>query len=280
MSNVNNYSLVWSVSIAMFLTFLASWVGAQDERVRYFPRHIDSPKKLPEKDKIWIFIMAGQSNMAGRGVVAPDDTLSHPQILSINRYNEIMVAKEPLHFYEPSLTGLDCGVSFAREVIRHQPAITILLIPTAVGGSSSNEWLGDSLHRGVKLLTNFRERLEQAKKYGTIKGILWHQGESDTEPGLIPGYEDRLQKLFTRLRSYCGNATLPVLIGELGSFSQNQANWNLINESIHRYASGDKNAFVVDTKDLKSKEDKIHFDSEGQRVMGRRMAEKFLKATK
>ncbi|HYI77496.1 MAG TPA: sialate O-acetylesterase [Chryseolinea sp.] len=280
MCNVNSYSLVCSVWVGLILIFLGPRVGAQDERVRYFPRHIESPKKLPEKEKTWIFILAGQSNMAGRGLVAPEDTLPHPQILSINRYNEIIVAKEPLHFYEPNLTGLDCGVSFAREIMKHQPSITILLIPTAVGGSSSNQWLGDSLHRGVKLLTNFRERVEQAKKYGTIKGILWHQGEADTEPGLIQGYEDRLQKLFTRLRSYCGNATLPIVIGELGSFSQNQANWNMINKSIHRYASKNMNAFVVDTKDLKSKEDKIHFDSKGQRTMGRRMAEKFLQATK
>jgi hypothetical protein len=54
----------------------------------------------------------------------------------------------------------------------------------------------------------------------------------------------------------------------------------MINESIHRYAIKNKNVSVVDTKDLKSKEDKIHFDSEGQRTMGRRMAEKFLQATK
>jgi hypothetical protein len=280
MCNVNNYSLVCGVAVGIVLIFLASWVGAQDERVRDFPKHTESPKELPEKGETWIFIMAGQSNMAGRGVVAPEDTVSHPQILTINRYNEIIVAKEPLHFYEPNLTGLDCGVSFARETIKHQPSITILLIPTAVGGSSTNQWLGDSLHRGVKLLTNFRERVEQAKKYGIIKGILWHQGEADTEPGLIPGYEDRLQKLFATLRSYCGNATLPIVIGELGSFSQNQANWNLINQAIRRFASRDKNTFVVDTKDLKSKDDKIHFNSEGQRMMGRRMAEKFLQATK
>src|SRR5688572_27154105 len=135
MCNVNSYSLVCSVWVGLILIFLGPRVGAQDERVRYFPRHIDSPKKLPGKDKTWIFIMAGQSNMAGRGVVAPEDTLPHPQILSINRYNEIILAKEPLHFYEPNLTGLDCGLSFGRQLIEDiDRSITVLLIPTAVGG--------------------------------------------------------------------------------------------------------------------------------------------------
>lgn len=129
----------------MLLSCLTSPGYTQEERVKYFPKHADFPKKLPKKNTVWIFLMAGQSNMAGRGMVEPQDTLSHPRILTINRNNEVILAKEPLHFYEPNLTGLDCGVSFARELIKHQNTITILLVPVAVGGSSTQQWLGDSL---------------------------------------------------------------------------------------------------------------------------------------
>lgn len=122
--------------------------------------------------------------------------------------------------------------------------------------------------------------MDAAKKYGTIKAILWHQGEADSESGLIQQYDSRLGKLFSAFRESCGDATLPVLIGELGSFSDNQANWDLINQSIRRYATRDKNAFVVETKDLRSKDDKIHFNAEGQRIMGRRMAEMYLQKAK
>jgi hypothetical protein len=262
--------------LAVLMIGLSSLLHAQEERAWYFPRKMDFPEKLPPKNRVWIFIMAGQSNMAGRGRVEPSDTLPNPRILTINRDNQIIVAKEPLHFYEPNLTGLDCGVSFARALIKHRNSITILLIPAAVGGSSSTQWLGDSLHRNVRLATNFKARVEAVKKYGTIKGILWHQGEADTEPKLIPGYEGRLQKIFAQLRLYCDNTTLPIVIGELGSFSENQSNWDLINKSIHHFASGDKQASVVDTHDLKPKDDKIHFNSEGQRIMGERMAKTFL----
>jgi len=262
--------------LVMLLICLSSLVHAQEERRQYFPKKMDFPENLPPKKDVWIFIMAGQSNMAGRGVVEPPDTLSNSRILTINRDNEIIIAKEPLHFYEPNLTGLDCGVSFARELIRHRNSITILLVPAAVGGSSSTQWLGDSLHRNVRLLSNFKTRVEAVKKYGTMKGILWHQGEADTEAKLIPEYEGRLQKIFAQLRLYCDDATLPIVIGELGSFSENQANWNLINESIHHYVSTDKQAAVVDTDDLKPKDDKVHFNSAGQRIMGERMAKTFL----
>ena len=275
MHNKRNSYGVCGVSFATFLILLTCLANAQD-----FPKQRQSPTQLPAKEKTWIFIMAGQSNMAGRGVVAPEDTLPNPRILAINALNELIIAKEPLHFYEPALTGLDCGVSFAREITRREPSITILLVPVAVGGSSSGQWLGDSLHRGVRLLTNFRDRVEATKKYGTIKAILWHQGEADSESGLIPDYDFRLGKLFSAFREFCGDATLPVLIGKLGSFSDNQTNWDLINQSIRRYATRDKNAFVVETKDLRSKDDKIHFNAEGQRIMGRRMAEMYLQKAK
>jgi hypothetical protein len=250
---------------------------AQEERTRFFYKNVEYPQRLPKKRNVWIFIMAGQSNMAGRGIVEPPDTISNPRILTINSKNEIILAKEPLHFYEPNLTGLDCGLSFAKQLLLDvDRSVKILLIPTAVGGSSTQQWLGDSLHRNVKLLTNFRERVEFAKKYGTIKGILWHQGESDTDRNSIPGYEERLAKLLMQLRIFAGDTKLPIILGELGSFSDNQSNWDQINKAMHDYELKDDRAFVVDTEDLKSKEDKIHFNSEGQRMMGERMAKKFL----
>lgn len=230
---------------------------------------------------MWIFILAGQSNMAGRGLVEPQDTVPNRRILTINSANEIIVAKEPLHFYEPTLTGLDCGHSFANRLIRKlNEEITILLLPLAVGGSSTQQWLGDSLHRNVKLMSNFRERVDAAREHGIIKGILWHQGEADADSKNIVDYQERLLKIFREFRMYCGNTTLPILIGELGTFSENQDHWNLINKAIHQYATTDKNAIVINTSDLKSKTDKIHFNSEGQRSMGRRMADKFAELPK
>jgi hypothetical protein len=254
---------------------------AQDGRTVYFPKKTEYPQRLPKKKNVWIFIMAGQSNMAGRGVVEPPDTLSNSRILTINHNNEMILAKEPLHFYEPNLTGLDCGLSFATQLLKDvDSSITLLLLPTAVGGSSTHQWLGDSLHRNVKLLSNFRERVMFAKKHGTIKGILWHQGEADTESRLIPGYEERLQKLFIQLRIYTKDMRLPILVGELGSFSENQTNWDQINKAINSCAAKDQHVFVISTQDLKSKEDKIHFNSESQRIMGERFAKKYMEVVK
>ena len=73
-----------------------------------------------------------------------------------------------------------------------------------------------------------------------------------------------------------GNNELPVLLGELGSFSNTQANFDSINKVIHEYASEDKNTLVISTKDLKDKGDHLHFNSKGQRTMGKRFAKTYL----
>lgn len=246
-------------------------------RTQYFPKQAKVIPGVDDKQNVWVFIMAGQSNMAGRGMVEPKDTIPVIRLLSINKEGQLIIAKEPLHFYEPSLTGLDCGYSFGKTMIRNIPGnVSVLIIPTAIGGSSISQWLGDSLYRNVKLYSNFIEKIAIAKQYGIIKGILWHQGESDANDKNIPLYKERLSKLFIKFRSAVGNNNLPILLGELGSFSKDKENFSLINKAIHDYSVQDKNTTVITTSDLKDKGDSLHFNSKGQRKMGRRFAEAYL----
>lgn len=268
------------------LIILASlfFAGNQQDRVirtQFFPKAEQKVKNIPAKDSIWVFILAGQSNMAGRGFVEPQDTIPSERILTINNKGEVIVAKEPLHYYEPSRTGLDCGLSFGRELVSHIPEnITILLIPAAIGGSSVSQWLGDSTYRNVQLLTNFREKVALGKKYGQIKGILWHQGETDATQNRIPLYKNRLSQLFEKFRAIADNEKLPILIGELGTYSTNNEFWMKLNEQIHLYILTDRNAFLVKTSDLKGIGDNEHFDSEGQRLLGQRFANEYIRNIK
>ena len=261
----------------VLLVVIACHHNAVDKRTINFPKQITNVMTPPSKQNVWVFILAGQSNMAGRGWVEPNDTLPDERILTINKEGQLVVAKEPLHWYEPERTGLDCGVSFGAEMIKKIPADNyVLLVPTAVGGSSISQWIGDSLYRGVKLLSNFREQAEIARQYGTIKGILWHQGESDANEKDIPHYKERLGELFRQFRSIAGNNDLPIILGELGSFSNDKQNFSLINKAIHDYSSTDKNTTVITTGDLKDGGDNLHFNSKGQRLMGQRFAEAYL----
>jgi hypothetical protein len=252
-------------------------------RTANFPKTLERAETLPEKENFWIFLLAGQSNMAGRGQVAPEDTIAHPRILSLDRNNKWVYAKEPLHYYEPELTGLDCGLSFARTLLEAVPDnVSIGLLPCAVGGSSVGQWNDDVKHRGVKLFSNFKKKAAMGASVGTIKGILWHQGESDTNPALLMLYREGLTHLFKRFREVTHNEHLPIIMGEIGSFSEPaevNARWDSLNTIINTFAAETKGIYHIDTEDLTSKADHIHFDAVSQRLMGQRFAEKFIEST-
>ncbi len=268
--------------ILLFLVFCSN--HAQAQRTSNFPRVVEYVDKMPHPDSLWIFIMAGQSNMAGRGLVEPLDTIANKRILTIDKFDKWIYAKEPLHFYEPTMAGLDCGLSFAHRVLDSVPkGISIAVIPCAIGGSSIEQWIGNETFRGIELLSNFKTKVHQVQEYGAIKSILWHQGEANTKSELIPSYAENLENLTILFRDIVKNDALPILIGQLGSYAEPkewQQKWDAINNIIDEVVETDINTYVVYTQDLKSKNDKIHFDSESQRTLGKRYADTYLEINK
>ena len=248
-----------------------------------FPHAKDYVHRMPHPDSLFIFIMAGQSNMAGRGFVEPQDTIPDKRILTIDESLNWVYAKAPLHFYEPSMTGLDCGMSFARMLLPHLPeGASIAMIPTALGGSSIEQWLNNETHRGVALLDNFRNMVSNAASYGKIQAILWHQGESNASEESIPSYADKLDALFHEFRKIANNDSLPVILGELGRFAQpeeKQFRWDTLNAIIHAFADKDQNMAAVTTEGLGHKGDYLHFDGPSQRKLGERFAKKYVELT-
>ncbi len=231
--------------------------------------------ELPPRSNLWVFVMAGQSNMAGRGTIDSQDKIRHNRIFAINSKNDIVLAQEPLHFYEPSRAGLDCGMSFSTEMLKSAlDNVSILLIPAAVGGSSIEQWINDETHREVKLLSNFKRRLQIALKHGTLKGVLWHQGESDAhKEETIKKYRENMETLFKKFREIGKKESLPIVVGKLGSFAVDQGNWDKINQAIEAYSRVDEFCKVIETNDLNHKGDQVHFNSEAQRAIGKRYAE-------
>ena len=265
----------WILFIVLLSIVLSCKVTKTNKSLN-FPKVEAMVPEIANKNEVWVFIMAGQSNMAGRAFVEPQDTISNNRILSININGNLILAKEPLHYYEPSKTGLDCGLSFGKSLIKTLPKnVTILLIPTAIGGSSISQWLGDSTHRGVKLLSNFKEKVAIAKKYGVIKGILWHQGETDANNHESLQYTKRLSLLCSEFRSIVGDTSLPILLGELGSYSKEKVQWDSLNLAVRNYSKSDIKTVVIETADLKQLGDYLHFTSKSVRILGNRYAKAY-----
>lgn len=255
------------------------WCQTIIDRTKYFPKQEEHIKELPPKEKVWVFIMAGQSNMAGRGIIEPNDTIPNKRILSINNKNEWIYAKEPLHFYQPKLKGLDCGMAFATELLTWIDSdINIALIPCAVGGSSIDKWLNNVTFNNVQLQSNLKEKIKLGQSIGEIKAVLWHQGESDADSAKIMNYEHNLKAMYKLLREYTDNAELPILTGHLGTYAdpvRYAPEWKKINKIISKVVEEDPHTYIVNTADLKPNNDKIHFNAISQRILGKRFAQKF-----
>ena len=269
-------------SIFVFLILSVNING--QSRTQNFPSTVDYVDQLPQAENLWVFLLTGQSNMAGRGFVEPQDTIPNKRILTIDKTGQWIYAKEPLHFYEPKMTGLDCGLSFGRQLLEAVPSdVTIAILPCAIGGSSIEQWLNDDTHREVSLLSNFKSKVAIAKKQGTIKGILWHQGEGDANEKRIAKYSGNLDKLTLQFRQIVGNDTLPIILGQLGRYAEprkKRQHWKSINKIIIDFAKKDAYIGVISSKGLKEKGDKVHFNGASQREMGKRFATEYLKTAK
>lgn len=229
-------------------------------------------RKKPQ-DRLLVYIMAGQSNMAGRGQISPGDTVSDPRIFTIDADRNMVVAREPLHVDHPGFEGLDCGMSFARALLEQAPAGTrICLVPVARSSTSVQEWLGDSL-RGLRIFTNAVTRAGAAiAAGGEVAGILWHQGESNAESGPgVSGYRQCLDSLVHNFRAAFARPDMPFFAATLADFCARPFK-DSVNAGIVRLAHETPRFVLVPAYDLSSKADKVHFDADAQRELGRRFA--------
>ncbi len=226
-----------------------------------------------------LFLLAGQSNMAGRGGVADEDRTAHPRVLALSKEDMWMPAAEPLHFDKP-IAGVGPGKAFGAAIADAFPADTIGLIPSAVGGSPVAAWRPGAYYAPTDShpYDDALRRLSAALPNGELKAVLWHQGESDSRPELAPAYRDELAALIDRFRAAAENPDLPILIGQLGRFQEKPWDqWRSEIDRIHReLADADPFVIYVSSEGLSHKGDTLHFDAASSRALGRRFAEAYL----
>lgn len=207
-----------------------------------------------------IYLMAGQSNMAGRAEITILDTNSTDRIIFLNEKDKWRIAEEPLHKLE-KLRGLDCGISFARERLKSlPPGSQVALIPCAVGGSSIRQWLNDSFYRGNRLYSNV---LRKSKIAGKVKGVLWMQGENDANDSMYLDYPKYANSFFKKLKS---DLSCPIYVALLPNFQGRYA------DSINQYIKNISGLEIISTEGLNHKGDTLHLDSQSQRHLGVRFA--------
>ena len=219
-----------------------------------------------------LFLLIGQSNMAGRGPIEPVDKVPHPRVFTLTKELAWVPAVDPLHFDKPERAGTGLGKTFGMVVAGAEPRAVIGLIPAAFGGSALDEWQPGQPH-----YVNAVARAKEAMKHGKLAGILWHQGEADSKPGLAATYADRFAKFIAQLRADLGAEDVPVIVGETGRFRPDAAGINAVLAALP--ARVPRCAFVA-ADGLADQGDKLHFDSASFREFGRRYAKAWLEMQK
>jgi hypothetical protein len=172
-----------------------------------------------------IFILAGQSNMAGRGGVTNDTTTGvttwdgvvppecnpSSSIMKLNSHLKWVEAHEPLHEDIDTLktNGVGPGMVFANSVLEKNSELGLVgLVPCAIGGTYISEW-----EKGKMLYNHMMKRVKVSlNDGGSVRALLWFQGESDTVSLRdAQSYQTRVHKFFLDVRNDLQSPLLPII---------------------------------------------------------------------
>ena len=245
----------------------------------------------------YIFLCFGQSNMEGHARPEVPDT-------TVNARFEVMeavdcpdlgrtmgswyIAKPPLCRCYTGLTPVDY---FGRTLVDKLPNnVRVGVINVAIGGCKIELFDKDHYQSYVETAPDWMKNMIKeydgnpyarlvdmallAQKDGVIKGILLHQGESNTGdkewPSKVKGVYDNLIKDLS-----LDAKSVPLLAGELVSKRQGGACASM-NSIIATLPDTIPNSYVISSENCPAIKDHLHFTAEGYRMLGKRYGEKML----
>ena len=227
-----------------------------------------------------VFLLLGQSNMAGYAQAQPADKVEDDRIQVLGfddcaatgrQTDQWDVAVPPLH--ECWNGALGPGDYFSKTLVDSIPAgDTIGLVPCAISGERIETFMkvGGTQYDWII----GRAQLAQ-QAGGVIEGLLFHQGESNCGDSSWPG---KVNTLVEDLRTDLGLGSAPFLAGEL-PYDGDCSNHNTL---VNQLPSVVTNAYVVSasglTVDPADTQWNLHFGHDSTLTLGVRYAETMIQA--
>jgi len=257
----------------------------------------------PDPD-FYIYLCFGQSNMEAGARPAPqDEGFNDPRFQFMAAVDMPRFGRERNHWYTavPPICRETNNMGpvdfFGRKMIEELPSrYKVGVINVSVAGAKLELWDKDACadylameaadpsrswlvnmakEYGMNPYQRLMETAREAQKYGVIKGMLLHQGESNPDDPQWPG---RVKKIHDDLCADLGldPAEIPLLAGEL-KYAEQDGVCAAFNEVVLPHLPEVMpNAYVISAMGCESTGDQFHFNTEGMRLMGYRMAEKML----
>jgi hypothetical protein len=245
----------------------------------------------------YIFLCFGQSNMDGAARFQPQDTTVDARFRVLQAVDcpdlgrvkgEWYTARPPLCLCHSGLSPADY---FGRTLLEHLPPdIRVGVINVSVSGckievydkdhygsyaATAPDWMKNTIAAyGGNPYGRLVEMARLAQKAGVIKGILLHQGESNTNDSLWPGkvkgvYDNLLKDLQLKAED------VPLLAGELVNADQGGVCASM-NPIIAKLPATIPTAHVISSADCPDGPDNLHFNAAGYRMLGRRYGREML----
>ena len=248
-----------------------------------------------------IYLCFGQSNMEGNAAVTAANKEGISQrfkVMGICSSDLSHNNRQPGRWYKavPPLcrwnTGLTPADYFGRTLCDSLPdSIRVGIVMVALGGASIDAFDKEKYKDEYATCADwFRSYMDcydknpygrlvamaqKAMKNGVIKGILFHQGE--TNNGQLT-WLPRVQKVYTDLLADLGLSpqSVPLLAGEMLRQEEGGCCWGH-NTLIHRLPTFIPNSFVVSSEGCHGNgTDALHFSNEGYQELGRHYAKTML----
>ena len=244
-----------------------------------------------------IYLCFGQSNMEGNARPEAQDYENVPERFQVmaavdmtdpaRKRGEWYTATPPLCRQGTGLTPADY---FGRAMCEKLPDVKIGVVHVAVGGTSIKGFMeemcedyiageADWFRSYMKSYDNnpFRRLVETAKKaqqFGVVKGILMHQGETDTgNPQWASMVKTVYERILDELNLSASN--VPLLAGEVVR-TENGGVCGGHNTAVDALPNTIPTAHVISSEGLDHGGDNLHFTAASYRTLGKRYAAKML----
>ncbi|WP_226010043.1 sialate O-acetylesterase [Halomicrobium salinisoli] len=239
------------------------------------------------EENFHVYLAFGQSNMEGQGTIEAQDRQVPERFHVLQdktcsgegwQYGEWRVAEPPLNRCWAGIGPMDY---FGRTMVEEaDESIHVGVVPAAVSGADIALF-----QKGAPIGRNDRDipsqfdgayqwlldLAQQAQEVGTIKGMLFHQGETNTGQ---TDWKNKVAGIVSDLKSDLDIGDVPFLAGEL-MYEEYNGCCQVHNQEIAQLPDLIPNAHVVSAEGLDN-QDQYHFSTEAYREFGRRYAEEML----
>src|SRR5829696_935656 len=254
-------------------------------------------KGFSQDKKFYIFLSFGQSNMEGSAKAELQDSIVDNRLQVLEAVNCPNLGREKGKWYTaiPPLcrcrTGLTPTDYFGRTLVANLPKdVSVGVINVSIGGCKIELFDKDKYQSYVSTAPSWMigmikeydgnpyarlvEMAKLAQKDGVIKGILLHQGESNTGDSTWPKkvktvYDNLLNDLQLKSKN------VPLLAGELVDAEQGGACASM-NKIIATLPQTIPTAHVISSEGCTQRGDKLHFTAAGYRKLGERYGKQML----